>query len=206
MREVTNYQFPPRRKDERWASVSSRSSRRDEYRDDLDKVPSMTPSPLVEVDPPDRRGELRITIISHRASPLVGLLNFSVAPEGERGPESEPAGFAFRQPLASRFTPRRNSSYSFVRPAPSFSRARRDHGRERRAALFAQLRSPPSKLRQTPFTVATRLVDPSFGAYPPVTFPFPRTAACKQSVLTCTSPRALPKSTVAWTNVMPTRY
>lgn len=68
----------------------------------------MTPSPLVSGS--ILGFEPYITIISHRArAPLVGLLNFSVAPRGwgrkegkERGPRraSESADFAFRQPLA----------------------------------------------------------------------------------------------------------
>lgn len=80
---------------------------------------------------------------------------------------SEPAGFAFRQPLA-RDLHRAVTHRTHLFVLLSLSLALAITMRERRRPSSLTERGPPPVLRQTPFTVATRLVDPSFGAYPSV--------------------------------------
>lgn len=101
-----------------------------------------------------------------RASPLVGLLNFSVAPDtGGVEFESKPAGFAFRQPLARDL--RRavtHRTHLFVRSL-SFARAptrtrKEDGTKERESERVKEGALSPSLSRGPPSESFDRLHSP----------------------------------------------
>jgi len=176
----------------------------------------MTPSPLVSGS--ILGFEPHITIISHRArAPLVGLLNFSVAPRGwgrkggkERGPRraSESADFAFRQPLARdlhRAVTHRTHLFVLFSLPHSCSLSQCERERERDASFVAH-RKGSTPGASTDSIHRGYAIGWSFirRVSLRVTFSFPRTGSCKQSVLTCSSPRRLtqlPRRAPRWPNV-----